>query len=150
MRDRETPTVEELWQRVHVLERRRAERVVSVVGLVALLVLTTGAATLVPDTLAAKSFRLVDNAGDERAALVATGAGGVSLSVYDAKGALAAELVLAPTEPFLSVIDGRGNRAAVSPATPASEPAAAKPLTKPVQPSKPPPGKEDDSFDWLN
>ena len=123
--------------------------------------MTAGAAAaLVPDTLAARSFRLVDAAGAARASLIATEAGAVSLSVYDAKGTVAAELVLAATEPLLSVIDARGTRSATTAATvtvPAAQapPAPARPPVErksgPIGLGKPADdGKEDDGFDWMN
>jgi hypothetical protein len=147
MRDgkNQPPSIEALERRIHALERRRAERLVTVGGLLAVLVLTAGAAALVPDTLAAKSFRLVDAAGAERAALVATDSGAVALGVYDAKGAVAAELVLAPTEPFVSVVDARGERVGVTPPPPPA--AESKPSAAPKVPAA---AEKDDSFDWLN
>ncbi len=151
------PTQEELWQRVRALEAasaRRARRdklALALGGFALALVATVGAAGLVPDTLAAKSFRLVDATGAERAALVAADAGAVALTVYDSEGASTATLVLAGTQPLLSVIDASGRRfaAASSPTAQAPPPAREATGAAPTQKAAYVPAEEeDDSFDW--
>jgi hypothetical protein len=145
-----------LADRLATVERshRRLRRVLSVFLLLGAAVAAVGAAALIPDTIAARSFRLVDAGGAERAALAAGDRGTAVVTLYAGEGARALTMTLMPVAPFVVVADAEGT--AIGPPASALSP---QPAAEPAKRGRigwgktPPAGgkeEEDDSFDWAD
>lgn len=142
--------------RLAAVERsnHRLRAVVSALVLLAAAVVTAGATVLVPDTIAARSFRLVDGAGAERVALTTGDHGTAVLTLSAGARGRAFTITLAPVAPFVVVADSEGKSVSST-----SSPTPSQPATEPEKRGrigwgKPAPagGKEedDDSFDWAD
>jgi hypothetical protein len=142
-----------LSARLAAVERsNRRLRIVAPALLLALGAMATmGVSALIPDTIAARSFRLVDAGGAERAGLSAGDGGTAVLTIYDA-GRPSLTMTLGGAAPFVVVTDsaGRSVPTASTVTVPSNEPAPAK--RGRVGFGAPPPsdGEEDDSFDWAD
>jgi hypothetical protein len=145
-----------LADRLVLLERsnRRLRTATSVLVLFTAATVTVGAAALVPDTIAAKSFRLVDAAGAERAALTTGDHGTAVLTLLTGKGDSAMTMTFAPSTPFVVVADAQGK-----PFSPPASKISPQPADQEKKKGglfgwgKPPLAggeEEDDSFDWAD
>jgi len=149
--------VAHLTDRLAQLERsnRRFRAAISALTLVAAAAITLGAAGLVPDTLAARSFRLVDAAGAERATITTGDDGTAVLTLLTGKGGSAMSMTLSPSAPFVVVADAQGKPLAPSAGMTSPPPAdQKKKKTGLFGWGKPPSAareeEEDDSFDWAD
>lgn len=147
---------EVLVDRLTALERsnRRLRAGFFALALLVAALATGGAAALVPDTMAAHSFRLVDAGGAERAALTSGDHGTAVLTLNTGGGESALTITLAPVAPFVVVADKAGKAVAPPASVSPQQPAAEKPAKRSrIEWGKPPPSdgkKEDDSFDWAD
>jgi len=146
-----------LAARLAAVERsnRRLRAVVSTLVLVAAAVVTVGATVLVPDTIAARSFRLLDGAGAERVALTTGDRGTAVLTLFADTGGRALTLTLAPVAPFVVVADSAGKAVSPEPSASSSQPAVESEKRGRIGWGKPPPAgggeeEDDDSFDWAD
>jgi hypothetical protein len=145
--------IAELCARLAAVERsNRRLRAAAPAFLLALgAVATMGVSALIPDTIAARSFRLVDAGGAERAALSAGDGGKAVLTLYDA-GRPSLTMTLGGVAPFVVITDSAGHTVTTAPAAtaPSGEPVPAK--RGRIGFGAPPPGdgEKDDSFDWAD
>ena len=145
-----------LSARLAALERANGKlrAVVSALVLLAAAVVTVGATVSVPEMLAAKSFRLIDADGGERASLTAGDLGTAVLTLRGGDGGHAFTITLTPAAPFVVLADSAGKPLVSPEGTTPRQPAGEAPKRGGISWGKPSPAGDkegaDDSFDWAD